>query len=242
MSAMLRAELLKLRTLRGTAWMLLGLARLVAVTVVATLADAGSSGMRTPVALREPLLAIGYLCAITIALLAAGAAAGEYRHRTITQRFLATPSRVPVLAVKLGIYGLLAIVATTIVVGVAIAIEGPVLDGKGLSLGLGEAELARMAGGVLITAGLLGPLGVIVGTATRNPTTAVVAIFGLLLGEKLAGGMLGGLGRFLPFTLFESLLGLSGATPWGLAALILGTATVLAAVAAARLLLPRDVT
>ena len=242
MTPLVHAELLKIRTLRSTAWALLGLLGIVAVTVLATLSDAGSPGFRSPASLREPLLAVGYLTALTMALLAATATAGEFRHHTISQRYLASPGRVRVLAVKLGTYGLVAIVVTAVVVGLTIAIEAPMLAGKDLTLGLGGSELARLAGGVLVTAGLLTALGAIVGMATRNPTTAVIAIFGLLLGEKIAGGLLGDLGHFLPFTLVECVLGLGGATPWGLAALLLATATLVAAITTARVLVPRDVT
>jgi ABC-2 type transport system permease protein len=242
MTALLHAELLKLRTLRSTAWALLALLGIVGATVLASLSDAGSPGFRSPESLREPLLALGYLTALTIALLAATATAGEFRHRTISQRYLASPGRVRVLAVKLVTYAVVAIVVTAAVVGLTIAIETPALAGKDLTLGLGGPELARLAGGVLIAAGLLTTLGVVVGMATRNATTAVVAIFGTLLGEKIAGGLLGDVGHFLPFTLVESVLGLGGPTPWGLAALLLGMASALAAVATARLLVPRDVT
>ena len=59
-------------------------------------------------------------------------------------------------------------------------------------------------------------LGVVVGSLTRNPTTAMVVIFGVWIAEKIAGGWLGDAGHYLPFTLVESTLGLHQADGVGL--------------------------
>ena len=41
-------------------------------------------------------------------------------------------------------------------------------------------------------------LGVVVGAITRNPTTAMVAIFGVWIAEKIAGGWIGDVGAVPP--------------------------------------------
>ena len=93
MTALIRSELLALRTLRSTWAVPAVLIALVVVIVTASLADAGSPGLTTPAELREILVATaGILCAVGMALFAATRAAGEYRHNTITHRLLASPS------------------------------------------------------------------------------------------------------------------------------------------------------
>ena len=99
-----------------------------------------------------------------------------------------------------------------------------------------------MAGGVLIGTTAFAVLGVVVGMVSRNPTTAMVAIFGLLLAELLIGGLIGGPTNYFPFALLQAVLGLTHDTPWGLAALVLGAITVASVVLAWRVFLWRDVT
>jgi ABC-2 type transport system permease protein len=242
MTALARSELLKLRTLRSTALVLLGLLGIVAITVIASLAEAGDPGSRTPEELRSPVLIIGYITALFLVTLAANTCAGEYRHRTISQRFLVTPARGRVLAAKLATYSVMGAVVVTVLLGLTIAIEQPVLSGKDLSLALGDGELARMVGGAVIGTTLLAMLGVVVGMVSRNPTTAMLAIFGLLLAELLLKGVIGVVGKYLPFELLQSVLGVSEEMQWGLAALILGGITLASVVIAERIFLGRDVT
>ena len=240
MTALVRSELLKLRTLRSTGFVLLGLLGIVGITLIASISEAEASN--TPAELRDPLLLIGYVTALFLVAMAANASAGEFRHRTISQRFLCNPARGRVLVAKMVTYAVAGAIVAVAMVGLAIAVSDPVLVSKDLSLGLGGNELARMAGGVVIGAVVFAVLGVVVGMASRNPTTAMVAIFGLLLAELLIGSLIGGPTNYFPFALLQSVLGLTDHTPWGLAALILGAVTVASVVAAWRLFLWRDVT
>ena len=240
MTALIRSELLKLRTLRSTGFVLLGLLGIVFITLVASLSEAKAPS--TPAELRDPILLIGYLSALFLVAMAANASAGEFRHRTISQRFLCNPARGRVLIAKMGTYAVAGAVVAVVMVGLAIGVSDPVLVGKDLSLGLGGNELARMAGGVLIGTTAFAVLGVVVGMVSRNPTTAMVAIFGLLLAELLIGGLIGGPTNYFPFALLQAVLGLTHDTPWGLAALVLGAITVASVVLAWRVFLWRDVT
>jgi ABC-2 type transport system permease protein len=242
MTAIGRSELLKLRTLRSTALVLMGLLGIVTITIIASLSEAGGKGSRTPDELRSPVVIVGYVAALFLVTLAANTTAGEYRHRTISQRFLTTPARTRVLLAKLATYALLGGVVGTLLLALTIGIEEPVLSGKDLTLSLGDGELARLLAGALIGTTLFAMLGVVVGIVTRNPTTAMLAIFGLLLSELLLKGILGVVGQYLPFELLQAVLGVADGTPWGWAALLLAALTVASVVLADRISLRRDVT
>ena len=242
MTALVRSELLKLRTLRSTAVVLMGLLGIVAITLIASLSEAGGKDSSTPEELRDPILLLGYVTALFLVAMAANASAGEFRHRTISQRFLCTPARGRVLIAKLATYALAGAVVAAVVMAVAIAVSDPVLNGKDLSLGLGGDELTRMVGGVVIGTTVFAMLGVVVGMVSRNPTTAMVAIFGLLLTELLLGGLVGAPAHYFPFALLQSVLGLTDDTSWELAAILLGAMAVTSAVVAWRVFLGRDVT
>jgi len=241
MIALVRSELLKLRTLRSTAWAAAGLLAIVLLTASFGMGNAGDKGFSTPGELREPLLALGYAAAFFLAVLGANAAAGEYRHGTISQRFLASPARSRVLVAKLATYAGLGALAAVVALAVAVPLAQITIGSKDLTLDLAGGG-ARMVGGVVLAAMLAGMLGVIAGALTRNPATAMVAIFGGLIAEKVAGGYLGGAGRFLPYALIENVLGLNTPLAFGSAVLALTALTAALAVVAQRLVVPRDVT
>jgi ABC-2 type transport system permease protein len=241
MIALVRSELLKLRTLRSTAYAAAGLLLITLLTAGLAMGDAGSKGFSTPAELRETILAIGYAAVFFLAVLGANAAAGEYRHRTISQRFLASPARRRVLVSKLITYGLVGLLVAIVVTAIAAPLGEAVVSSKGLTLDLADAW-PRLLGSIAVATVLAGMLGVVVGSLTRNPTTAMVVIFGVWIAEKIAGGWLGDAGQYLPFTLIENTLGLIKPMAWGYAALALTGVIAALGLVAQRVTVPRDVT
>jgi ABC-2 type transport system permease protein len=234
MTALVRAELLKLRTLRSTAWAAASLLVITVLTGTLAMGDAGEKGYRTPSELRETVIAIGYVAVFFMVVLGAVAAAGEYRHRTISQRFLVSPDRGRVLAAKLAAFGLVGFVTALFVTVLGGGLAELVVSSKGYTLDLADGGL-RIAAGAGLAGALAGMLGVVAGFLTRNPTTAVVVIFGAWMVEKIAG--VPG-----PFTLAESVLGLESPLSLGVAAGLLAAVTAALAVVAQRVVIPRDVT
>ena len=209
---LVRAELLKLRTLRSTAWAAASLLVITVLTGTLAMGDAGDKGYRTPTELRETVIAIGYTAVFFMVVLGAVAA-----------------------------YGLVGFVTALFVTVLGGGLAELVVSSKGYTLDLADAGL-RLAAGAGIAGALAGMLGVVAGFLTRNPTTAMVAIFGTWIGEKIVGGWLGAGGRFLPYTLVENVLGLPAALSFGAAAAALVAVTAALALVARRTVLPRDVT
>ena len=241
MIALVHSELIKLRTLRSTAYAAAGLLVITLLTAGLAMGDAGSENFSTPAQLRETIAAIGYAAVLFLAVLGAIAASGEYRHRTISQRFLASPARGRVLLAKLVAYAVVAVVTALVVTAIGAALGEAVVSSKGYSLELGEAGL-RLTAGIVVATTLAAMLGVVVGSITRNPTTAMVAIFGFWMTEKIAGGWFGDVAQYFPFALIENTLGLISPMAWGYAALALAGLTAALAVLAQRVFVPRDVT
>jgi len=241
MIALVRSELLKLRTLRSTAWAAAGLLLITLLAAGLATGDAGQKGLRTPAELRETVLAVGYAAVFFLAVLGAIGTAGEYRHRTISQRFLATRARRRVLLAKLATYGIVALGTALVVTAVAAVLGEAVASSKGYTLGLADGGL-RLTAGIAVATVLAGMLGVVVGALTRNPTTAMVAIFGVWIGEKIAGDLVGDAARYGPFALVENVLGLTTPLAWGSAALALFAIMAGLGVLAQRVFVSRDVT
>jgi hypothetical protein len=220
MSALLGAELLKLRTTRAWIGLLVAVLAVSGIGAAATVgtasdADLGSVGLSRDV-IQSSLLAgfIAFLIGITLVT-------SEWRHGTITRTFLVTPRRERVLGAKelagLVIGVALAVVALLLVL--AIAVVWLEIDGSSLGTDGGVAELLVR---VLLSAALWGAFGVGVGAVIQSQTPAlVIAILWILIVEGLIGALLGlveaeRVADFLPGAALASFEGGSdeGLSPW----------------------------
>ena len=152
MSALLRAELLKLRTTRTFA-ALVGTALALSLLVVALAAALSDDFTEDDV--RE--LFTADFSSLFILLLGVIGMAGEWRHRTITGTVLAAPDRLRLLAAKTLSYAVAGVVLSLIVT-VAIMLVGTlILSGRGETT-LGAGDLADVLWRNLLVAALLGAL------------------------------------------------------------------------------------
>jgi ABC-2 type transport system permease protein len=244
MTALIRAELLSLRTVRSTYALVAGLLALVVAVVVADLSEAGKPIMDSAAELREPMASAGGIIAgVFLALVAAIRVGGEYRYDTIAQRVLASPIRGRLLASRVATYAVTGAVVSAVVFGVAAAITVPMAGAEDLSLGLSAGEVARLMGEVVLSGALLSVAGVAIGVLTRSQTAAILTLLGVFIGERLIGGMLGDVAHYLPSSLIDSLLENQGAAlDPGVAAVALVATIAAVTVAAAAALRRRDVT
>lgn len=172
MTALLKAELVKLRTTRGIYWYLFAVVVLTGIAAAARASDNTVFRRDDPGFQRDlvsqsvtaPLLAllIGIVC-VTV----------EWRHGTITRTFLITPRRWRVLAAKETHAAVVGIVLALLGVVVSLAVAIPVLSSDDVSFTLDGALLGRV-GEIVIASALWGAIGVGLGAVVQNQTGAVV--------------------------------------------------------------------
>ena len=193
MNALLRAELIKLRTTRtfvAIAAVAIGTSVLIAA-LVALLTEPTEDSVLYDVFASDT-------SSFFILLLAVIGISGEWRHRTITSSLLAAPDRRRFLAAKAiafataGMVLSLLIAATVAVTGVAIlSIRGLPLPEIG--------ELAGQAGRNALLAAMLGAFGVAIGGIVRNQIVAVVTLLVVMfLVEPIVLTLAPSVGRFGP--------------------------------------------
>jgi len=243
MTALIRAELLALRTLRSTYVVAAAAVLLAAAITWGDMGDAGSKNLDSPPELRDALvMAAGLVSALFVALFAAFSTAAEYRHQTIAQRVLASPRRGYLLAARLITYGALSALLGAVALGASYLVAEAVLPSQSVGLHLGSGDLLAIGGEVIAGSTLFGILGVAVGFLCRNQAAAITVVFGTFLAEKLVADLIGPVRDYLPYSLLNSVLDLGGAIDPAAAVLALAGVAATITSASALLLKHRDVT
>lgn len=194
----LRAEWIKLRTLRSTWWcaalvvvvdLLFGL--LIALVVPATGARSGAAG-------QEQIAVIAVTVGTTFAQLIAAVLgvlviSGEYGTGMIRSTFAAVPTRLPAIGAKL-----LVLVAWTFLVGLVAAgltllTTFGLLAGRGIHPHYGDPAVWSPMVGSAVYLALVAALAFAIGTLLRNSGGGIATVIGLLLvvpiGLAVAGGL-----------------------------------------------------
>jgi len=171
----LNAEWTKLRTLAGTAWLLVGT---IALTIAVGAATAGATTCPmtgcTQDTVKLSLTGI-YLGQAVVAILAVLVISGEYTTGMIRTTLTAMPRRTTVLAAK-------AVVLTGLVlVAAVVAVAGSLVAGRLLQPGLTLDSPALRAGlGAVLYLVLIALFGLGTATAVRDPAVGVGVVLGLL--------------------------------------------------------------
>lgn len=184
MTALVRAELLKLRSTRLPLGLLLGTLAMVAVTIAFSVPREGAQDV--PLTLDDPrLLAVVVgeslgVPQVMAVLLGVLVSTQEHRYGTVTSTFLVEPRRIRVLVAKC---------LTSIIGGLTIAIVS-LTFALVVTIGLIRSRDGDLTAGTLLWqvlgAGLLvlasyGVIGVAVGALVRNQVAAVVGVLVWLL-------------------------------------------------------------
>src|SRR5262245_48709384 len=232
MTVLLGNELLKLRTIRSP-WLLLAAAQAIIVAgISAMMTGADPNKATTSMALGTPA---GMVSLFTL-VLGISAVAGEYRHRTITSTYLATPHRGRVVAAKLAVYTGVGVAFGLVNAATALATTAVWYAAKNASLDLTTVQVWRnLLGGVAWNVAFAA-IGVGVGALVRNLAAAVTAaLLWIALVEGILSQLLGSLGRWLPFAAGQALdntAPASAAPPqWAAGLVLLAYAATLATLA-----------
>jgi ABC-2 type transport system permease protein len=245
MLTLIRAEVLKLGTVRGP-WLLLAAGPVLVIAGISGLVVSGGD-------LHDPAMqakALAHVGLTSIFALAFGilAVAGEYRHKTITDTYLSTPARGRVIVAKLVVYaafGALAGAASTLV---GLAVAAAWWSGKGASFAWGDTAMWVTIGGGIAWNAAFAAMGVGLGALIRNLAGAIAAALAwIALIEAIVGQLIGNLARWLPFYAGQA-LGAGGKAMlpqpllprWG-AAVVLAAYTAAFAAAAIMTSVRRDV-
>jgi ABC-2 type transport system permease protein len=180
MPRLLAGEFRKLFTTRLWLWLLGASAAITALYVVLDIAFADTPGtwtmpLSTPQGQRT-LLAIGAGGAPLVVVLGAIGLTGEFRHRTATATFLATPHRGRVVAAKLAVYGLVGVGYGLAGIAVTVVIVMPWLASNHIHWVLDGGDVATTLAGVIATMAILGIVGVGLGALVQEQVAAVVGL------------------------------------------------------------------
>ncbi len=185
MTLALRAELLKIATVRGQ-W--LGAVLAVAAIPIVTLLVVATGGLTATESTTTGAAAASMAGLLAFGTWSATVSAGEYARGTMTVSLSTVPRRSILFVSKLGAH------ASTAMAGAVVSV----------ALALGVVQVARAPGaygfgnpgaliGVVLAIVAVVVIGTSLGIITRSPTASVVLVVALLLLPKAASGLLGGL-------------------------------------------------
>jgi ABC-2 type transport system permease protein len=245
MHSLIRAETLKLRTVRGP-WLVLAAGPLLVIAGISGLVVSGGD-LLDPATQAKALAHVG-LTAIFPLAFGILAVAGEYRHKTITDTYLSTPARGRVVGAKLIVYALFGGLAAVVSAIVGLGVAAAWWSAKGAGFNWADTAMWTTVGGGVAWNAAFAALGVGLGALVRNLTGAVAAALAwIALIEGVVGQLIGNLARWLPFYAGQA-LGAGGKSMlpqallprWG-AAVVLAAYTAVFAVAAIATSVRRDV-
>jgi len=200
MTALIRAEVTKLRTTGTARWLLVATAVLAVLAVIGFVltADSTDIDLATPYGVRAVLhaAATGSLLVLVLGIIGM---TGEFRTGTITDTLLTSPRRHRVVVAKLVTYLGAGLVFGVVAAGVSLGTAAVMLTARGESLHLTDAQVWLTPVGTIGWAAIYGALGVSIGSLVRNQAAAIVAALAwLMVGEQIIVGLAKSVGRWLP--------------------------------------------
>ena len=214
MTALVRAELLKVRTTRGW-WVYLGV--IVLLVGIAVAGDTGSNPDAPPqIEFQVGLVESAGFGAVLAIILGITIVTTEFRHGTVTPTFLAEPGRERVLASKTLAGSLVALLFGLLALLVVAAVALPWLSITGDEIHLLDGEVGTRAAQTLLSMVLWGLMGVAIGSVVHSQVAALVGtLVWIFIGETLLWGLFGlidldGAAAYLPFRALDGADGTGG--------------------------------
>lgn len=244
MTRLLRSELLKLVTTRGPYGLLAGAVAVAALGAFSTVMSADPQGLTGPMHEQTFYMLASINVGIFALVLGIRSFTDEFRHGTVVPTLLAIGNRTKVMTAKVVASALGAVILTVAALAGMVGLALLLSSLKGGSLTLATSDLGAMAG-MLGSTALWSAIGVGIGAVVRHQVAAIVGgVIWILVVENLGAGLLRDAGRFLPG---QAAHGLADAVGAGdllavpVAALVLGTYTLLAWLVGSLDLARRDV-
>ena len=155
------------------------------------------------------MLKFGAITCVVMLILGILAAGSEFRHRTIIPVLLATPHRMRVFAVKVGVVAGLGAVFSAVVFGLGLVTIALVLSAHGMHLH--AADVGTLYAGTVIASTCFGMIGVALGALTRNTigAIAVTIAWALFVEQIILAAVVPGIEKWLPTA---AAIGLTNAT------------------------------
>jgi len=204
MSRLLAAEILKLRTTRTALGLLVALVALVALIVIGTLATADLFELDLE-QWQDDLFSVASLASLFALLFGILAITGEFRHRTATPTFLATPERERVPVAKTLASALTGVALGVVALALTAVIALVWLSARGASLDL-DGDFFADALWLLLGCALYAALGVAVGAIIQSQVGAIVGtLVWLLVVESLVAALSERVGPYLPGQAIDAL-------------------------------------
>jgi hypothetical protein len=207
MTAQVRAELLKLRTTRTTAALLLAAA---ALTLLGTCVE-GLSPAAAELATRETqrtMFSAGVTAVLFATLAGLVTVTSEFRYGTIRPTLLVQPRRRVVLGAKLAAAALAGVLFAVACVVVAFAAGRAILAARSADVALAGGDVAPLTLGTAAAAVMGGLIGVAVGALIRNQVGAIVAVAAYAFAvDAVLFAAAPSVGRYLPGKAGDGLAG-----------------------------------
>ena len=179
MKALLQAELLKLRSTRTTAGLLVATLGLVALTVVAEVPKVGAAeaalSLDDPGLLADVVATCFGVPQVLMVLYGTLAFTQEFRYGTITSTYLGEPRRTRVLVAKWLALGLVSAVITTVTLALSVPFSSALIRSRDGDVTLAGHFWGIVAIGFVVMAAY-GVIGVAIGALVRNQVGAVVGV------------------------------------------------------------------
>jgi ABC-2 type transport system permease protein len=229
MSALISAELLRLRTLRVTRYVVVGMLGLAMMLAVFP-----PSGPRS--ALVDSVRSVTFTFVMAAAFIAATQLGTEFKRGAAVLTYLTHPNRRAVATARVLTYGLIGGLLAALAAIVALAAGVVAAHLQASPTDIGAQAMAGVIGGAAFGGATLGGFGALVGTLTREPILATVAV----VIASLIAAPLPAVNPYLPFGLAEQLLGGAGKVAAPVAMMLLLAYVAVTALCVRRWALPRD--
>jgi hypothetical protein len=229
MTALISAELLRIRTLRATRYVVVGMLGLAVLLAVFP-----PSGPRS--ALVDSVRSVTFTFVLAAAYIAATQLGTEFKRGAAALTYLTHPNRRTVATARVLTYGLIGGLVAALAAIVALAAGVVAAHVQASPTDIGAQAFAGVVSGAAFGGATLGGFGALVGTITREPILATVAV----VLPTLIAAPLPAVAPYLPFGLAEQLLGGADKVAAPLAMILLLAYVAAAAVVLRQWALPRD--